>query len=86
VTILATAPNPGFEAPGAADFDLPPIFGEVTKPVLQFVLAAILVWAFFRDQRAPPAAGAEQGAVRRRVVPRDRPETRSPGTTSGPSS
>ena len=61
MTILATAPNPGFEAPGAADFDLPPIFGEVTKPVLQFVLAAILVWAFFaisarRPQLVPSKA------------------------------
>jgi F-type H+-transporting ATPase subunit a len=47
VTILATAPSPGFEAPGVEDFQLPPIFGDVTKPVLQFVLAAVLVWAFF---------------------------------------
>jgi F-type H+-transporting ATPase subunit a len=47
VTILATAPNPGFDAPGVEDFQLPPIFGEVTKPVLQFVLAAIIVYAFF---------------------------------------
>jgi F-type H+-transporting ATPase subunit a len=47
VTILATAPSPGFDAPGVEDFNLPPIFGEVTKPVLQLVLAAILVWAFF---------------------------------------
>jgi F-type H+-transporting ATPase subunit a len=52
VTILATAPpppgpNPGFESPGVADFQLPPIFGPVTKPVLELVLAAIIVFAFF---------------------------------------
>jgi F-type H+-transporting ATPase subunit a len=52
VTILATAPpppgpNPGFESPGVADFQLPPIFGPVTKPVLELVLAAIIVYWFF---------------------------------------
>jgi F-type H+-transporting ATPase subunit a len=47
VTILATAPNPGFDAPGVEDFQLPPIFDGVTKPVLQLVLAAIIVYAFF---------------------------------------
>jgi F-type H+-transporting ATPase subunit a len=52
VTILATAPpppgpNPGFESPGVADFQLPPIFGPVTKPVLELVLAAIIVLGFF---------------------------------------
>jgi F-type H+-transporting ATPase subunit a len=45
VTILATAPNPGFDAPGVEDFQLPPIFGVVTKPVLELVLAAIIVYA-----------------------------------------
>jgi F-type H+-transporting ATPase subunit a len=47
VTYLATAPSPSFDAPGVEDFQLPPIFGEVTKPVLQFVLAAVLVYVFF---------------------------------------
>ena len=47
MTILATAPNPGFNAPGVEDFQLPPIFGVVTKPVLELVLAAIIVYAFF---------------------------------------
>jgi F-type H+-transporting ATPase subunit a len=55
VTILATAPSPGFEAPGPADFQLPPIFGEVTKPVLQLVLAAIIVYAFFAYTTRRPA-------------------------------
>jgi F-type H+-transporting ATPase subunit a len=47
VTISATAPSPGFESPGVGDFQLPPIFGEVTKPVVQLVLAAVIVYAFF---------------------------------------
>ena len=47
MTISATAPNPGFNAPGVEDFQLPPIFGVVTKPVLELVLAAIVVYAFF---------------------------------------
>jgi F-type H+-transporting ATPase subunit a len=61
VTTLATAPNPGFNAPGVEDFQLPPIFGDVTKPVLQLVLAAIIVYAFFaitsrRPQLVPSKA------------------------------
>jgi F-type H+-transporting ATPase subunit a len=55
VTILATAPNPGFNAPGVEDFQLPPIFGEVTKPVLQLVLAAIIVYALFAFAIRRPA-------------------------------
>lgn len=59
MTILATAPapgpNPGFESPGVADFDLPPIFGVVTKPVLELVLAAIIVYALFRYSVRKPA-------------------------------
>jgi F-type H+-transporting ATPase subunit a len=61
VTITATEPAPGFNAPGVEDFQLPPIFGDVTKPVLQFVLAAIIVYAFFaftvrRPQLVPSKA------------------------------
>ena len=55
MTILATAPNPGFNAPGVEDFQLPPIFGEVTKPVLLFALAAIIVYAFFAYTTRQPA-------------------------------
>lgn len=55
MTILATAPNPGFDAPGTEDFQLPPIFGEVTKPVLQLVLAAIIVYALFAFAIRRPA-------------------------------
>ena len=40
-----------FHAPGPADFDLPGFFSiggtEITKPMIQLVLAAIIVFAFF---------------------------------------
>ncbi|WP_214370099.1 F0F1 ATP synthase subunit A [Pseudonocardia sp. H11422] len=55
MTTLATAPAPGFEAPGVADFDLPPIFGPVTKPVVQLVLAAIIIYVAFRYSVRKPA-------------------------------
>ncbi|MEK6442391.1 F0F1 ATP synthase subunit A [Pseudonocardia sp. T1-2H] len=45
---MATAPAPGFDAPGVEDFQLPPVFGPVTKPVLELVLAAIIVVVLFR--------------------------------------
>ncbi|WP_346270022.1 F0F1 ATP synthase subunit A [Pseudonocardia sp.] len=45
---MATAPAPGFDAPGVEDFQLPPIFGPVTKPVLELALAAIIVVVLFR--------------------------------------
>ena len=48
MTTTATAPAPGFEAPGVDDFQLPALFGDVTKPVLQLVLAAIIVVVLFR--------------------------------------
>lgn len=48
MTTTATAPAPGFQAPGVEDFQLPPIFGPVTKPVLELVLAAIIVVVLFR--------------------------------------
>jgi len=40
-----------FEAPGPGIFDLPPVFSigsfDVTKPMLELVLAAVLIFAFF---------------------------------------
>ena len=58
VTILAE--GEGFTPPGPGDFNLPPVFGGgtftfggeemylgVTKPMLQLVLAAVLVFGFF---------------------------------------
>jgi F-type H+-transporting ATPase subunit a len=57
VTILATAPNPGFEAPGVDSFQLPPIAGieGLTKPVLQLVIAALIVYVAFRYAVRRPA-------------------------------
>ena len=53
MTVMAAAPGgpaPGFEAPGVADFDLPPIAGipGLTKPVLELVLSVVIIYAFFR--------------------------------------
>ena len=58
--IRAAESGEGFTPPGTADFHLPPIFGEetftfmgqtmyvgVTKPMVQLVLAAVLVFGFF---------------------------------------
>lgn len=55
MTTMATAPAPGFESPGVADFQLPAVFGPVTKPVLELVLAAILIVVFFRLAVRKPA-------------------------------
>jgi F-type H+-transporting ATPase subunit a len=41
-------PAPGFDAPGTDAFDLPPIFGGVTKPIVQLVLAAVIIYVLFR--------------------------------------
>jgi F-type H+-transporting ATPase subunit a len=66
---LVTRAQEGFTPPGPAEFDLPPIgpdntfemFGQtfylgVTKPMLQIVLAAVLVFALFY-------AAAKQGSM-----------------------
>ena len=58
----------GFEAPGPASFDLPGFFDvagtAVTKPMLQLVLAAILVFGFFylASRRAAMVPGRLQFA------------------------
>ena len=36
-----------FVAPGVKDFFLPPIFGEVTKPMVLLVLSIVIIGAFF---------------------------------------
>lgn len=51
--LLATAPGgpaPGFDAPGVEDFNLPPIAGieGLTKPVLQLVFSAVIIYLLFR--------------------------------------
>jgi F-type H+-transporting ATPase subunit a len=48
VTTLATAPAPGFDPPGVAEFDLPPIVGGVTKPILLLILSAVIIFVLFR--------------------------------------
>jgi F-type H+-transporting ATPase subunit a len=48
VTTLATAPAPGFDAPGVDAFDLPPIVGGVTKPIILLVLSAVIIYVLFR--------------------------------------
>jgi F-type H+-transporting ATPase subunit a len=48
---LAPAAEDGFVAPGPSNFDLPPVFSvggvDVTKPMLQLLLAGVLVFGFF---------------------------------------
>jgi F-type H+-transporting ATPase subunit a len=48
---VVLAEGAGFEAPGPGIFDLPPVFEigsvGVTKPMLQLVLAALLIFGFF---------------------------------------
>jgi len=66
--LVATASEEGFVPPGPGDFDLPPIGGGgtfeflgqemvagVTKPMLQLVLGAVLVFVFFRVASAKRA-------------------------------
>jgi F-type H+-transporting ATPase subunit a len=54
MTVSPVAANPGFNAPGPADFELPNIFKIAGHPVLAtkvsflLILAAIIVFAFFR--------------------------------------
>jgi F-type H+-transporting ATPase subunit a len=51
VASAVRAEGEGFQAPGPGIFDLPPVFsiGEfgITKPMLQLLLAALLVFGFF---------------------------------------
>ncbi|HVV08595.1 F0F1 ATP synthase subunit A [Amycolatopsis sp.] len=44
---LLVAEGDTFTPPGAGDFDLPAIFGPVTKPMILVVLSVIIVAAFF---------------------------------------
>ncbi len=66
--VLAAGGEEGFTPPGPGDFNLPPIGGGgeftflgesmvlgVTKPMLQLVLAAVLVYLFFRAASAKRA-------------------------------
>ncbi|UDY24726.1 F0F1 ATP synthase subunit A [Nocardioides sp. Kera G14] len=59
MSLLATMiPAEDFTAPGPSDFDLPAVFGDVTKPMLLVVLSAIiavgLFWAMSRKAAIVP--------------------------------
>ncbi|WP_307816420.1 F0F1 ATP synthase subunit A [Nocardioides limicola] len=43
---IKAAGGSGFHAPGPEIFNLPPVFGEVTKPMLLLCLSAVLIIAF----------------------------------------
>ena len=45
--ILAASGGEEFQAPGSGDFELPPVFGEITKPMLLVFLSVLLISAFF---------------------------------------
>ena len=53
-----------FHPPGPADFDLPPIFGDVTKPMVLYVLSAVLIFGVFyaASRRAAVVPGKMQFA------------------------
>jgi F-type H+-transporting ATPase subunit a len=72
--VAAVVRSESFEPPGPGDFNLPPVgpddsftflgqsmFAGVTKPMIQLVLAAVLVFLFFR------AASAQQAMVPSRL-------------------
>ena len=44
---VAAEGGSGFTAPGPGSFELPPIFGDVTKPMVLLVLSAVVVFGFF---------------------------------------
>jgi F-type H+-transporting ATPase subunit a len=44
---LLLAAGDEFVPPGAGDFNLPPIFGQVTKPMILLVLSVVIILAFF---------------------------------------
>ena len=47
-----------FTPPGVGTFIYPPIFGEVTKPIVQALLAAVLLSVLFVLASRPPASGS----------------------------
>ena len=44
---VAAEGGSGFAPPGPGSFELPPIFGDVTKPMVLLVLSAVVVFGFF---------------------------------------
>jgi F0F1-type ATP synthase membrane subunit a len=68
-----------FVAPSPANFDLPGFFGsEVTKPMFQLVLAAIVVFGFFYLAARKRAMVPGKAAVRRRGRLRHGPQLDRP--------
>lgn len=61
---IRTATGDGFTAPGPADFDLPPVFGAVDKPMLVLVGSALVIFTFFfaASRRADVVPGRLQFA------------------------
>ncbi|GAB3266623.1 F0F1 ATP synthase subunit A [Alteromonas gracilis] len=51
--VLASAAE--YVPPGPADFEIPPFLGPITKPMVLLVLAAVMVFAFFRAASAKGA-------------------------------
>jgi F-type H+-transporting ATPase subunit a len=47
LSAVLAAGGEGFVAPGPAEFEFPPVFGFVTKPMLIVVLGALVIAAFF---------------------------------------
>ena len=62
--LLVLAAEGSFEAPSSRDFELPPIVGEITKPMVLVVLAAVVVAVFFHvtSRRAAVVPGKLQFA------------------------
>ena len=44
---ILAAESEEFQAPGSGAFELPPVFGEITKPMLLVMLSAVLISGFF---------------------------------------
>ena len=60
-TIAVIMAAEGFTPPGPADFDLPPIFGEVTKPMVMVGLSVVLIFTLFYAMSRKAAIVPGQG-------------------------
>ena len=63
-TLAVIKAEGGFTPPGPADFDLPPIFAEVTKPMVMISLSVLLIFGLFyaMSRRAEVVPGRLQFA------------------------
>jgi F-type H+-transporting ATPase subunit a len=79
LSTLVLAADAQFNPPGAGDFDLPPIFAGVTKPMLLAVLSVVIIAAFFllttRNAKLVPGklqfVGEQVYNVGRNMIARD---------------